>query len=105
MRTPENKGDFEDVTLMLKGSTWDYRIGRPDNSDRLTKNQKTMLRALEDADSSGAGISVDDWNAKAREAGLGERRRADLIDLRNALTDKKKVYTFNDLWFVTKTNP
>ena len=88
---------------MLKGTEWDHRIGRPDNSNRLTRNQKTFLSILEA--SMPAGLTVDEWNGQAREAGLAERRRSDLLDMRNSLVAKKKVHACADRWFVTKTNP
>ena len=74
MRTPDNKADFEDVTLMLTGTTWDHRVGRVDNSDRLTRNQKTFLSILEDG--MPVGLTTDEWNEKAREVGLAEKRRS-----------------------------
>jgi hypothetical protein len=106
MRTPENKEDFQDVTLVLKGGNWNVVVGKPE-IDRLTKNQQTFFGLLEDAaaEAHGKGVALDEWNRRAREASIGVRRPNDLIDLRKALLAKKKVYTFNDLWFVTKTNP
>jgi hypothetical protein len=46
---------------------------------RLTPNQRTMLSLLEEAGP--GGITVNDWNAKARAAGLGTHRPATLADL------------------------
>jgi hypothetical protein len=103
MRTPDNKADFEDVTLMLKGSTWDYKVGRVEGRNELTRNQKTMLGLLEEAGPE--GLTMDAWNDKAREAGIGVKRHADMWDIRKALATKKKVHTYGDKWFVTKPNP
>jgi hypothetical protein len=102
MRTPENKEDFEDVTLVLKGNNWNVIVGKPE-IDRLTRNQKTMFDIL--AAAMPKGLCTEDWNDKGREAGIGERRRADLVDIRTALVAKKKVHTCGDMWFVTKTTP
>ena len=88
---------------MLTGTTWDHRVGRQDSSDRLTRNQKTFLSILDDR--MPVGLMTDEWNEKAREVGIAEKRRADLVDMRNALVAKKRVHSYGDRWFVTKTNP
>jgi hypothetical protein len=48
---------------------------------RLTKNQQTMFSILHDA----GCLSKEQWNERARDAGLGTSRKADLHDLRTAL--------------------
>jgi hypothetical protein len=103
MKTPDNKADFEDVTLMLKGSTWTHSIGRVTDPNRLTKNQETGLSILEAAGP--AGLTTDEWNEAMRKEDIGVKRRADLVDLRTALLKKKKVHTYGDRWYVTKPNP
>jgi hypothetical protein len=55
----------------------------------LTKNQETMFSILHDA---GGRLDRESWNNRAREAGLGKRRKADLYDLRAALISKRLVY-------------
>jgi hypothetical protein len=102
MKTPQNRADFEDVTLMLKGMTWEHRMGKVDNSNRLTKNQATVFGILDAAMPD--GLFLEEWNKQSREAGIGVKRPADLIDIRNALVAKKRVHTYGDKWFVTKTN-
>ena len=47
-----------------------------DTGHKLTKNQQSMLGFLDDFGPSGA--TVEDWNATARQEGLGVKRRADL---------------------------
>jgi hypothetical protein len=54
---------------------------------RMTPNQKTMYRLLYTA----GRLKTDDWNELARKEGIGVKRRADLIDIRMALIDKKLV--------------
>ena len=66
----------------------------------LTKNQATMLGLLDDFGPGGA--TIEDWNAAARQEGLGVKRKADLRDFRKALKDKRLVHTTNDRWYVTK---
>jgi hypothetical protein len=63
---------------------------------RLTKNQQTLFQILHAAGE--RGLTLDDWNAKAREAGLGTNRRADLHDWREALKSKGLVYEHNNGW-------
>ena len=65
----------------------------------LTPNRATMLALLDDFGPSGA--TVEEWNAAARQEGLG-KRNASLYDFRKALKDKHLVHTANDRWYVTK---
>lgn len=65
---------------------------------KLTPNQRTLFTLLHDAGAS--GLLTDDWNAKAKEAGIGERRRADLTDTRSALKAKGMVREFAGRWTV-----
>ena len=55
---------------------------------RLTKNQQTMFSILHDAEC----LTKEQWNKRARDAGLGTSRKADLHDLRTALLHKQLVY-------------
>jgi len=66
--------------------------------DRLTPNQRTMFTILHDAGP--AGLTTDDWNAKARDAGIGVKRRADLVDIRSTLKSKGMVSMYGDRWTV-----
>jgi len=70
----------------------------PISDDKLTPNQRTMFRLLHDAGQ--AGLSTDDWNAKARDAGIGVKRRADLVDIRSTLKSKGMVSMYGDRWTV-----
>jgi hypothetical protein len=63
---------------------------------RLTPNQKTMLSLLEEAGP--AGLSINEWNDRAREAGLGKHRRATLADLRAELRRKRLVSEQGERW-------
>jgi len=44
-------------------------------------------------------MSVEDWNAKAREAGIGVTRKATLVDLREALKAKGHIFEGGCGWF------
>jgi hypothetical protein len=65
---------------------------------RLTPNQQTMLSLLEEAGP--GGLATDDWNGKARAAGLAKHRHATLVDLRSALRRKNLVCERNGVWLV-----
>ena len=51
-------------------------------------------------DAAPAGLSTDEWNDQAREAGIGVKRRADLHDLRNSLKARGLVCENSGRWFV-----
>ena len=51
-------------------------------------------------DAGQGGLSLDDWNERGREAGIGKKRRADLTDARMALKGKKLVYESDGKWLV-----
>ncbi|MEQ9812004.1 MAG: AAA family ATPase [Azospirillaceae bacterium] len=65
---------------------------------RLTRNQQTMLAILHAAGR--AGIPLDEWNEKCREAGIGMHRRADLYDGRAALLRAGLICEGQHGWFV-----
>jgi hypothetical protein len=65
---------------------------------KLTPNQKTLFGMLHAAGS--RGLSLEDWNAQAREAGIGVKRKADLNDIRGALLSKGLVHQYCDRWKV-----
>ncbi len=58
-----------------------------------------MLTILQDAGAN--GMTQDEWNDQARDAGLGVKRRGDLLDLRSALKRKGLAHTYADKWYVT----
>ena len=72
---------------------------KTDTTRKLTKNQATMLALLDDFGPGGA--TVDEWNAVARQEGLG-KRSASLYDFRKALKDKHLAHMTNDRWYTTK---
>jgi len=63
---------------------------------KLTKNQQTMYSILRDAGQ--GGLSAEQWNAKCREVGVGDKRKADIYDNRASLRDKHMVREFNGIW-------
>jgi hypothetical protein len=65
---------------------------------RLTPNQRTMLSLLEEAGP--FGLSINEWNSRARAAGLGKHRAATLADLRADLRRKGLVIERGGAWLV-----
>jgi hypothetical protein len=65
---------------------------------KLTKNQTTMFAILHGAGQS--GLTTEEWNERAREAGLGIARKADLYDFREALKSKGRVRQYGNRWTV-----
>lgn len=66
----------------------------------LSKNQSTLFQILFEAGAS--GLTIDEWNDRAREAGIGVRRRADLTDCRIALKAKGMIYEHANGWSVKR---
>jgi hypothetical protein len=69
---------------------------------KLTRNQQTLFAMLHDAGAT--GLTTEAWNAKAREANIGTKRKADLNDIHRALRDKKMVRQYGDKWHVNHAN-
>ena len=53
----------------------------------LPGTRRPFLSILDDG--MPVGLMTDEWNEKAREVGIAENRRADLVDMRNALVAKR----------------
>ena len=66
---------------------------------KLTPNQSSYLRCLQDA--MPQGLDSEEWNEKARATGLDFKRRATFTDLKNALKDKGRVHETQGRWFIT----
>jgi hypothetical protein len=66
---------------------------------KLTPNQQTVFAILHGAGS--AGLTLEDWNAEAKDSGIGTKRKADLTDIRNALVSKGLIRNYGDRWRVS----
>ena len=71
----------------------------PSNEPKLKPNQQTVFAILHAA--GGAGLTLEEWNAQAKEAGIGLKRKADLTDIRNALLSKGIIRQYGDRWRVS----
>lgn len=63
---------------------------------RLTETQEAMYRLLRDAGME--GLTTEDWNAKAREIGIGVTRKATLHNTKEQLKDKHLVRNYAGVW-------
>jgi hypothetical protein len=70
----------------------------PVSRSKLTANQQTLFTMLHTAGAT--GLSLEDWNNQARDAGIGIKRKADLNDIRAALLSKGLVRNYGDRWHV-----
>jgi hypothetical protein len=64
---------------------------------KLRPNEQTSFNILQAAN---GNLPTEEWNEKAREAGLGLKRRADLHDIRESLRRKGLVYEGPNGWSV-----
>jgi hypothetical protein len=71
----------------------------PAGDSKLTKNQQTMFSVLYEAGS--GGLTTDAWYDRARQAGIGNSRKADLYDISRQLKSKRAVNQYGDRWAVT----
>jgi hypothetical protein len=70
----------------------------PKAEKRLTEMQEAMYRLLRDAGPS--GLSTEEWNAKAREHGMGNRR-ASLVNVKAQLRERGLVREYAGTWKVS----
>ena len=69
-----------------------------DTGPKLSKNQETVFSILHEAGQ--GGLSVSEWNERAKEAGIGKKRSADLYDIRRALKTKDLICKYGGQWSV-----
>jgi len=70
----------------------------PKDEPKLTKKQQTMLGILREAGPD--GLTTEEWYKRARDEGLGVKRRPDLTGLRNALERKGLIIAGDNGWIV-----
>jgi hypothetical protein len=97
--------DLESIEVGTDGTTAPVVIasnqtrGRSVASEpKLKGNQQTMFAILHSAGS--AGLTIEQWNTEAREAGIGLKRRPDLYDVRTQLKAKGLVREYGERWTV-----
>lgn len=93
--------DGDPITVnVVSSETVLSQVATKPREPRLTESQEAMLRLLRDAGS--AGLSTADWNAKARDIGIGVNRKATLHNLKAQLKDRNLVREYNDVWHVQR---
>jgi AAA domain-containing protein len=90
--------DGDPITVNIVSSQDVTVVPTSHHGPKLTANQGTFYRILFDAGPN--GLTLDEWNTKAKEVGIGVSRPAALYDLRKALEDKKMVREYGGLWKV-----
>jgi hypothetical protein len=73
------------------------QLAKKTRETKLTEMQEAMYRLLRDAGA--AGLSTEDWHAKARDNGIGNRR-ATLVNIKSCLRDKGLVREYAGTWKV-----
>lgn len=91
----DKDGDPVTVNIVVEAEAQSQPARR---EKRLSETQEAMYRLLRDAGP--AGLSTDDWNEKAREIGIGVKRRATLHNVRSQLCDKSLVREYAGIWRV-----
>ena len=95
--------DLESVVIGVDGTTApvvsvSLQSATKSSEPTLKGNYQTLFAILHSAGT--AGLTVDDWNAQAREVGIGVKRKADLYDLRMKLKSKNLVREYGERWTV-----
>jgi hypothetical protein len=95
--------DGDPITVnVVSGEDVSAQVAPKPREAKLKPNQQTVFAILHGAGS--AGLTLEEWNAQAREAGIGTKRKADLTDIRNALLSKGLVRTYGDRWHVVHSS-
>jgi hypothetical protein len=68
---------------------------------KLTTNQRILFRILHDAGS--AGLTQDEWYAKAKTEGIGTKAPARLTEARYALQDRKLIRQYIGRWYANQS--
>lgn len=92
--------DGDPITVNIVSGEECSSAPAPRREAKLTESQEAMLRLLRDA--APGGLSTADWNAKARDIGIGVTRKATLHNLKAQLKDRDLVREYNDIWQVQK---
>lgn len=90
--------DGDPVTVNVVGSETVSETEMKRSEPKLKPNQQTVFAMLHAAGK--AGLTLEDWNNQAKEAGIGTKRKADLTDIRNALISKGMIRNYGNKWHV-----
>jgi AAA domain len=91
--------DGDPITVnVVSGEEVSRQVDGKSREPKLTPNERTLFGMLHAAGS--AGLTLEDWNNQARDAGIGLKRKATLTDLHNSLLERKLVRNYGDRWHV-----
>lgn len=90
--------DGEPVTVNIISSEEATKRQPVAREPKLTANEKTVFGILHDAGRS--GLSLEEWNAAARDTGIGVKRKATLNDIHRSLKSKGLVQEYSGRWSV-----
>jgi hypothetical protein len=94
--------DGEPITVSIVSDEVVEAPAEPKREDKLPANQRTLFMILADAGAS--GLHAEEWTAKAKDAGIGVRRRGDITEARLGLKSKGLVREFADRWHVNHSS-
>ena len=95
-RSPENRQDFEPVTMSLQDGQWTH-TQTPTPKTPLGLNQKVMFGLLQEAMPN--GLTQEEWHEKAREHGVKTKQQH--YHVKKDLKDRKLVHEYGGRWYVT----
>lgn len=91
--------DGDPITVnVVSSEAISLQVATKPREPKLKPNQQTVFAILHGSGS--AGLTLEDWNSQAKDAGIGTKRKADLTDIRNALLSKGMVRSYGDRWHV-----
>lgn len=91
-------GDILTSLVVLPAEAAAIKTAAPET--KLSKNQQTMLSLLCEAGPD--GLSIEEWNERARQIGIGVKRRADLLDIRTKLKNAKMIRQDGQRWVTAR---
>jgi AAA domain len=90
--------DGDPITVNVVSDEMVDAVRSAPHEPKLKPNQKTVFAILHSAGA--AGLTLENWNSQAKEAGIGTNRKADLTDIRNTLLSKGMIRSYGDRWRV-----
>lgn len=95
----DEDGDTIDVNIISAREIEAKTNGKAEKP--LTGNAKSMFMLLSDAGPE--GLTTEEWNLRAREQGIGVKRRVTLYETRSKLKSTGHIRCYNDRWTVNHT--
>lgn len=90
--------DGDPITVNIVSPEETTPVATKPAGPRLSANQQTFYRLLYDAGAD--GLTLEEWNNRAKSIGIGASRKATLHDLRKALEDRSMVREYGGRWKV-----